>query len=67
MFAPVGIHGHVYFVLLSRIRHRGIISVGIIRLINGITRLINGTTRLINGIIRLLNNIIQLINGIILH
>ena len=44
-------YGHIYFVLLSEIKHRGMFSVGIIRLINNIIRLPNGIIRLINGII----------------
>ena len=47
-------YGHVDFVLLSKIGHRGTFSVGIIRLINGIVRLTNGFIRLINCIIRYL-------------
>ena len=51
------IYGHVYFVLLSEIGHRGTFSVGIIRLIDGITRLTNGINRLIDDIVRLLSSL----------
>ena len=65
MFAIFLPYGHVYFVLLSKMGHRGTFSVGIIRLIDGIIQLIHGIVRLIDGIIRLLNSIIRLINDII--
>ena len=61
----VWLYGHVYFVLLSKIGHRGTFSVSIIWLIKSIIRLTNGIIRLIIGIFRLLNGIIRLITGII--